>query len=318
MFDLIRQLVLPYGPSGRETAIADTIEALCAPYAQVSRDALGNVIAHKPGPGRRVMIAAHMDTLGLVATFVDEDGFVRFGTLGGVNLAATLHQRVRFESGVMGVVRADDGTAAKDLAADKCYIDTCGQPVRLGEVAVFTGEPEQVGDLVVSPYLDNRVGCAIAVELLRRSAQAQADLYVVFTVQEEVGIRGAGVAAFAIAPELAVAIDVTGASDLPGCENGATKVGAGPIVKTLDRSTISHPMVTGLLEQSAVALGIEVQHQATSRGGTDAGAISLSRSGVPTGNLAIANRCTHTPNEICSLRDAEQCAAVLAELVKRA
>ena len=185
MFDLIRQLVLPYGPSGRETAIADTIEALCAPYAQVSRDALGNVIAHKPGPGRRVMIAAHMDTLGLVATFVDEDGFVRFGTLGGVNLAAALHQRVRFESGVMGVVRADNGTAAKDLAADKCYIDTCGQPVRLGEVAVFTGEPEQVGDLVVSPYLDNRVGCAIAVELLRRSAQAQADLYVVFTVQEE-------------------------------------------------------------------------------------------------------------------------------------
>ena len=320
MFDLIKQLVAPFGPSGRESAAAETIETLCAPYAQCSRDALGNVIAHRPGTGKRILIAAHMDTLGLVATYVDDKGFVRFGTLGGVNLAAALHQRVRFESGALAVVRADAGTELKDLSADKCYLDPCGEPVRLGEVAVFTGETERVGDLVVSPYLDNRVGCAIAIETLRQVAQANldADLYVAFTVQEEVGTRGAGVAAFGVAPELAVAIDVTGATDLPGCENEVTRVGGGPIVKLMDRSCLSHPAVTALLERSAQAQDIAVQHQAATRGGTDAGAISLSRGGVPTGNLAIANRCTHTPNEICSLADAAQCAAVLTGLVRLA
>lgn len=315
MFDLIKQLTAAYGPSGRETEIADVIETLCAPYAQCSRDALGNVIAHKPGSGKRVMIAAHMDSLGLVATYVDEDGFVRIGSLGGVNLAAALHQRVRFESGVTAVVRADAGVAAKDLSQDKCYLDTCGVPVRLGEVAVYTGEAEQIGDAVVSPYLDNRVGCAIAIETLRQAADSNADLYVVFTVQEEVGTRGAGVAAFAIAPEAAFAIDVTQCADVPGSEQQITRMGGGPVIKTMDRSALSHPAMTALLAKAAEELGVAVQYQAATAGGTDAGAMSSSRGGVPTGNLAIATRGIHTPNEACSLTDAAQCAAVLARAV---
>lgn len=317
MFDLVKQLVSPFGPSGRETAIADTIESLCAPYAECCRDALGNVIAHKAGSGRRVMIAAHMDSLGLVATYIEENGFVRVASLGGMNLTAALHQRVRFESGVMGVLRVDAGTDFKDLSADKCYLDTFGVPVRIGEVAVFTGEAEQIGDTVVASYLDNRVGCAIAIKALELAQDTDTDLYVVFTVQEEVGTRGAGVAAFGVQPEMAVAIDVTQCTDVPGTEQKITRMGAGPVVKLMDRSCLSHPAMTALLDESAAALEITVQHQAATAGGTDAGAMSTSRSGVPTGNLAIATRGIHTPNEVCSLRDAEQCAAVLAELLRR-
>ncbi len=318
MFELLKQLTTAYGPTGRETGIADTLEALCAPYAQCSRDAMGNLIAHKPGTGKRILIAAHMDSLGFVATYVEEGNFIRVGGLGGINLAAALHQRVRFESGVTGVVRADAGVAAKDLAMDKLYIDTCGVAVRLGEVAVFDGAPVQIGDAIVGQYLDNRAGCAVGVKLLELARDSDADLYVVFTTQEEVGCRGAGVAAFAIEPELAVAIDVTQCTDVPGTAQKVTAMGKGPVIKILDRGSIAHPMMNRLLADSAAALDIPVQYQAATAGGTDAGVVSTSRGGVPTGNLAIATRGIHTPNESCSLTDVAQCAALLAELVRRA
>jgi len=318
MFELLKKLTTAYGPAGRETGIADTLEALCAPYAQCTRDAMGNVIAHKPGSGKRIMIAAHMDSLGLVATYVEEGNFIRVGTLGGMAPTNMLNQRVRFESGVVGVIRGDAGVAAKDLTIDKCYIDTCGVAVKLGEVAVYDGEPVQIGDAIVSQYLDNRAGCAVGVKLLELAQDSDADLYVVFTTQEEVGCRGAGVAAFAIEPELAVAIDVTQCTDVPGTTQKITAMGKGPVIKILDRGSIAHPMMNQLLKDSAAALNIEVQYQAATAGGTDAGVVSTSRGGVPTGNLAIATRGIHSPNESCSLTDALQCAQVLNELVRRA
>ncbi len=318
MFDLLKQLTTAYGPAGRETGIAEVLETLCAPFAQCSRDAMGNLIAHKPGPGKRIMIAAHMDSLGLVATYTEEGNFIRVAPLGGINPANILGQRVRFGSGVTGVFRADDGVSVKELSFDKCYIDTCGVAVKLGDVAIFEGDPIQIGDAIVSQYLDNRSGCAVGVKLLELAQDCDADLYVVFTTQEEVGCRGAGVAAFAIAPELAVAIDVTQCTDVPGVTQKITAMGKGPVIKILDRGCISSPMISKLLADSAAALNIPVQYQAATAGGTDAGMISTSRCGVPTGNLAIATRGTHTPNETCSLSDVAQCAALLRELVSRA
>lgn len=318
MFELLKKLTTAFGPSGRETGIADTLEALCAPYAQCRRDAMGNLIAHKPGSGKRILIAAHMDSIGFVATYVEEGNFIRVGALGGINPLQVLNQRVRFESGITGVFRADADADLKALTLDKCYIDTCGLPVALGETAVFEGELLQCGDTITGPYLDNRAGCAVGVKLLELAQNSNADLYVAFTTQEEVGCRGAGTAAFAVEPELAVAIDVTQCTDVPGTAQKITAMGKGPVIKILDRGSIAHPMMNQLLRDSAAALGISVQYQAATAGGTDAGAVSTSRGGVPTGNLAIATRGIHSPNESCSAQDAEQCARLLAELVARA
>ena len=319
MFDLLKQLTTAYGPAGRETGIAEVLETLCAPFAQCSRDAMGNLIAHKPGPGKRIMIAAHMDSLGLVATYTEEGNFIRVAPLGGINPANILGQRVRFGSGVTGVFRADDGVSVKELSFDKCYIDTCGVAVKLGDVAIFEGDPIQIGDAIVSQYLDNRSGCAVGVKLLELAQDCDADLYVVFTTQEEVGCRGAGGRGLRHSAR-------TGgghrrdsvhrrprrhAEDYPPWAKARSS-------KSSTAAASPAPMISKLLADSAAALNIPVQYQAATAGGTDAGMISTSRCGVPTGNLAIATRGTHTPNETCSLSDVAQCAALLRELVSRA
>ena len=316
MKDLLNRLVPAFGPSGREQEIGKVIADLARPWGEVSADPMGNLIVRRPGPGKRVMVAAHMDSLGIVATYLEDGGFVRFGALGGLRLAWLLGRTVRFESGVTGVVCVDEDVELKDLKVTQLYVDTAGQTVELGESAVICGQPLFAGDFVTSPYLDNRIGCAVALKALELARDTENDLYFVFTVQEEVGIRGAKPAAYTVDPQMAVAVDVCASGDAPGGEkNNPVKLGAGPVVKFLDKSTICHPAVTQALLQAGQALDIPCQKYAAAAGGTDAGAIHQSRGGVPTGILSIATRYIHSGSEICSLRDAEQCAAVLAKAV---
>jgi endoglucanase len=318
MFEILKQLIGPVAPSGCEGAVADVIEALAKPYGEVSRDVLGNVIVHKPGSGKKIMAAAHMDSIGVVATYLEDNGFVRFGALGGLRPVSLIAQRVRFGNGTVGVICADGDVAPKDLAVDKLYIDTAGQPVRVGDVAAFVGEPVQLGDLVMSPYLDDRIGCAVLLAAMQQTQNSDNDLYFAFTVQEEVGTRGAGPAAFAIEPELGIAVDVCGAGDTPaGAEKNDLTVGGGPVLKLMDVGTISNYQASQMVEQVAKGLDIPVQRNVATRGGTDARAMQVSRSGAVVTQLGIATRYIHSPNEMASLRDAAQCATLLAAVMNQ-
>ena len=195
---------------------------------------------------------------------------------------------------------------------DKLYIDTLGAKVRPGDTATFVGEAAQSGDYVVSQYLDDRLGCAVLLKTLMELKDTDVELFCVFTAQEEVGCRGAGPAAFAIMPDYAIAVDVTGTGDVPGAKDRKNiKLGGGPIVKIMDRAAIGHPDVLARIDKAARAAGIEYQPLVASSGGTDTGAIAASASGIPAACIATPMRYIHTPNEVSYLPDCEQCVALL-------
>lgn len=312
MLELLKQLTPIHSPSGHETAIADKIASIAGAYGEVSRDVMGNVIVHKSGSGERVMLAGHMDSIGFIATYIEKDGHVRVCTLGGVRLPYALGQRVIFENGVVGVVCADANVEPKDVTIERVYIDTAGEKVALGDTATFLGETILCGDRIVSPYIDNRAGCAILLKTLMGLKDADVDLYVVFTVQEEVGCRGSGPAAYAVMPDVAVTVDICGAGDLP-CDTAKNplKLGDGPVVTLMDRMHISHPAVAGRLMQAAEDAGAPYQRFVEVRGGTDTGTIAQTRGGVPAACMSICARYVHTHNEMASLSDCENCVTIL-------
>lgn len=318
MDKLLRKLITPVAVSGRESAVSEAIAELAAPFGALSRDPMGNLIVHRPGSGRRIMVAAHMDSIGVMVTYLDDKGFARFVSLGGMRLQPMLGQRVRFESGVYGVICAERGIDTKELKPEHLYIDTAGVPVAVGDTAAFCAEPVFMGKKVISSYLDNRLGCAVCLRALELLRETENDLYFVFTAQEEVGLRGARPAAYAIRPELAIAVDITGVPDTPGeKKQNALTLEGGPVVKLMDWSHIARPELVSLLEQVGKELDIQTQRLVAEGGGTDAGAIIGTRGGVPTACLAIPIRYTHCPNEIGDLEVAENCARLLAEAVCR-
>ena len=194
--------------------------------------------------------------------------------------------------------------------------DVLGKYHPHGDTAVYDGAPCFAGDRVISPYLDNRIGCAVCLKALELLQDSDNDIFCTFTVQEEVGTRGAGAAAFSICPDFAIAVDVCGVSDYPGKRTGGLSIDAGPVVKLEDRSAICHKAVCELLLGSAEQEHIPVQRYVAVGGGTDTGVISRSRGGVPAGCLSIPIRYTHSPNEIANLRVAEQCARLLAAALR--
>ena len=206
------------------------------------------------------------------------------------------------------------------LSLDQCYLDIGAADaqqaqglVQVGDMAVYAGPTFRSGDHVVSPYLDDRAACAVLISALEQIEQAPNDLYFVFSVQEEVGCRGAKTAAWTIEPDYGLAIDVTDVDDTPGSKkDGTTRLGAGAGIKLMDHSVISHPLVVEKLQQAAHKHHIPVQGDIMRAGGTDAGSIHLSRDGVPSGGISIPCRHVHTPTEIASLKDLEACVRLVA------
>ena len=323
MMKTLAGLVGAFGPSGCEKEISAVIEKLAAPYAdEVSRDAMGNLICHKRGGGPRVMFSAHMDSIGLVATHIDDKGFVRVGALGGVSPKEVLYTPVRFQNGVRGLVCAtEDADMAKlkvgDLLVDIGAADGAGAKtlVQVGDAAVYDAAPRAAAGRVVSPYLDNRASCLVLLMAMERlkGTQTDNDLYFVFSVQEEVGTRGAKTAAWAIDPDYGIAVDVTGADDEPGSEHEASSLcGKGAAVKVMDRSVICQPQLVEKLMGLAAEQGIPAQRDVLQMGGTDAGPMQGTRGGVYAGGISIPCRYTHTPTELVDLGDVEACAKLVA------
>ena len=321
LLETLRALNACHGPSGDEGGVAAAIEKLAAPYAdECRRDTLGNLIVHRRGSGPKVMFAAHMDSIGFIVTHIDEKGFLRFGRLGGLTAAEVLAAPVRFKNGVRGVVGLDGKKKPQEMKLDDLFIDIGARDagearsmVQIGDTAVYDTPAFASGERLFSPYLDNRIACVVLLMALERLQSSKNDLYFVFTVQEELGLRGARTAAYGIDPDYGIAVDVTDSDDIPEAPHGCSSVsGAGAAIKVMDSSVICHPAVVSKLEALAGARGIACQRDVLRYGGTDAGAIHQTRGGVYTGGISIPCRYIHAPVEMVDRRDVEACAALVA------
>ncbi len=329
MFELISHLTSVFGPSGQEQAIAQSITALAKPYAdEITADIMGNLIVHKKGNGPKLMFCAHMDTVGLIITYIEEDGTLRVGKLGGVTPKAICNAPVHCVNGsgqrVNGTVKLHGKADQNKPATDDLYVDIGAESreeaqklVSLGDKLVFSTQTTAAGNRVISPYLDNRISCAVLLKAMEEIKSTGNDLYFVFSVQEELGLRGAKTAAYGITPDYALAVDVTGAYDYPGASKlGSAKLGGGAAIKVMDTSVICHPAMVQKLNDLAEEKGIPAQQDVLTKGGTDAGAICQSRLGVITGGVSIPCRYIHTPTEMIDLSDAKACVRLITALAE--
>lgn len=321
--EILTRLNACHGPSGDEGEVAQIIRELAAPYCQdCTSDPMGNLICHLPGPGPRVLLCAHMDSIGMIVTHIEEGGFLRFGRLGGLPLTL-LHTPVRFASGLRGTIGADGTAKLRTLTLEDLFIDIgAGSKeeaeglVSIGDTAVYDTPVRQAGDSILSPYLDNRISCAVLLSVLEQLRGVN-DLYVVFSTQEELGLRGAKTAAYAVDAQYALAIDVTLSDDLPGARHqGSSVLGKGAAIKIMDHSVIAHPQVVRLLTELAQEQGIDAQKDILRSGGTDAGVIQTRRGGVYTGGVSIPCRYIHSPNELVRQSDVEACARLITAFAR--
>jgi putative aminopeptidase FrvX len=325
MKPLIQKLTETFSPSGYETAIRDVIRKEIKPLADEIRvDALGNLIARKgkkSAKGLRIMLAAHMDEIGLIATHIDDNGFVRFTGIGGIRPLALTGSRVRFVSGVPGVISTDritDLTKAPTL--EQCFIDVGASskkdcPVKVGDVCGFERPFLDLGKRLVAKSMDDRIACAILIETMRLLKGSPHELYFVFTTQEEVGVRGATTSAFGIDPDLGLAVDVTGTGDTPKGSKMAVGLGKGPAVKVKDAGMLADPRVVAWMIRAAEKAKIPYQREVLEGGSTDARAIQLTRGGVPAGCLSIPSRYVHTPSEMVDYDDVQNAVKLLKALL---
>lgn len=313
MKDLIKRLTAISSPSGFEdeirAAIREEIQNHCD---EIKVDALGNLIAVKHGKGPRIQLAAHMDEIGLIATDVDDKGFVRFSNVGGVSPHRLYGQRVRFTNGVVGTIGSEKLDDIKKLAMDRLFIDIGAQSkeeasklVSIGDCATYLHGFDDLGKRIVAKSLDDRIGCAVLIEAMRQTTDCRNEVYCTFTVQEEVGLRGAVTSAYGIDPALGVAIDVTTTGDTPEAAKMAVGLGKGTAIKVKDSSVIAHPKVKQLLVDLAEKNGIQYQLEVLTAGGTDAGAIHKTRAGVPSGVISIPCRYVHCPSEMVDMDDVQ-------------
>jgi len=326
MKELIRDFTGAYGPSGREDQVREVIRRAVEPHCdRVTVDVLGNLIAFRKGQGGqgaaaggeplKVMLAAHMDEIGLIITHIDEKGFLRFANVGGVSPHVLIGQRMVFGNGVSGSIGTERVDDIKQLALDKLFLDigATGREeaaglVEIGDMATYQRGLVEHGGRLSSKAMDDRIGCVVIAEVLRRLQGSPHDVYAVFTVQEEVGLRGARTSAYGIDPGFGLAFDVCPVGDTPRSKSILnTELGGGAAIKAKDVSVVVPPAVKDLLVKTAKANGIAYQMEVLPAGGTDTGAIQLTRSGVPAGCISIPTRYVHTPVEMVDLADVEAC-----------
>ncbi len=328
MRELVRKLTETYGPSGVEEQIRATIRAEVEPLADDVRvDPLGSLVAHREGSGegKRIVLAAHMDEIGVMVTYVDEKGFARFTGIGGVRAINCVGGRVAFEDGTTGVLGVEEKRSDADKVPkfEQLYIDVGASsrddcPVKVGDAAAFVRPFVAQGNRLIAKAIDDRVGCAVLIEALRRLKKTPHDLYFIFTTQEEVGLRGARTSVYGIEPDLAIAVDVTLTGDMPESKPMAVELGRGPAVKVQDGGMIAHPEVRDLLVQCAEKAKIPYQMEVLERGTTDAAAMQVVRAGVPSGCISIPCRYVHTPSEMVDEGDVENGVRLLLEVLQTA
>jgi putative aminopeptidase FrvX len=318
-FKLLESLCNACAVSGDEGEVRKIVLEEIKTYADdVKIDALGNVLVTRKGTGRdrlRVMLDAHMDEVGFILVADEGDGLFSFQTVSRIDPRHLPGKPVLVGKdhlpGVIGmkpIHLADSGELKRKPSIDYLRIDLGPNgKAKPGEWATFSTRFKRVGPSIMAKAIDDRIGVATLIELVKH-APADIDLLAAFTVQEEVGLRGAKVAAYAFNPDLAIAIDSTPAHDLPrhdGAENTVynTKLGLGPAIYVYNRSTIDDPRLVRFLKETAETIGIPYQIRQPGGGGTDTGAIQRTRSGVPVVSVSVPHRYTHSPISISRVDD---------------
>jgi putative aminopeptidase FrvX len=337
---LLKELTEASGAPGREEEVSSLMEKRLKPHGKVSYDKLGSIIAEKQGSASqpRVMIAGHLDEVAFMVTEITKEGYLRFLPLGGWWGHVALAQRVRIITR-KGLVRGVVGSKAphvlppeerrKVLEIDQLFIDVGCQEkfdvkkrlgIEVGDVIIPEAGFEIMGnqDMYLAKAFDNRIACAAVIDILTGLGKGghPNTVYGVATVQEEVGLRGAGTAAYQIDPDVAIALDVTVARDTPGMSPGET-VGKGPVIIVYDGSHIPNFKLRTLVQETAAKIKVPVQFGSLERGGTDAGRIHMSRRGVPVMALGIATRYIHSHAAMLSRRDYDHWVKLMVAVIRR-
>ena len=328
MKKLLQTLTETFGPSGYEDEVRRIVRREVEGLAdEVRVDPLGNLIARKrptkaaPDP-KRVMVAAHMDEIGVMVSHVDENGFIRFAPVGGVFRRYVLGSRVRFLNGTQGIIGFDRLDNINELPTlDKVYIDVGASnrkdcPVQVGDVAAFDRQFSDLGDRLAAKSMDDRVGVLVAIETLRALKSTPFDVYFVFTTQEEVGTRGAATSAYGIDPDVGIALDVTPAGDTPNALRMEMALGKGPCIKIQDVGMISDPRVVDWMIRAAEKNKVPYQREVLLIGSTDARAIQVARAGVPAGCISIPVRYVHSPSEMVDYADVQNTVRLLTAVLR--
>lgn len=325
MKDVVKKLVEAWGPSGYEHHVRELIRQEVEAYAdEITVDPLGNLICRVGSGGKKIMVAAHMDEIGVMATYQEKkSGYLRFAAVGGLLHTTLLGNRVRFEdgtTGVIGVHEAFGGSRTNVPNLDDFYIDISNgngdQAVTPGSPAGFWREFEERGTRWIAKSMDDRIGCAVAIEAMRRlNKQSANTVYFAFTVQEEVGLRGARPAAFRVDPDMAIALDVTSSGDQLKGEKMDVRLGGGAAIKLHDTGLVVPPAIRDWMVTTAETNNIPYQLELLTLGTTDAAGIQLTRAGVPSGCISIPCRYVHTTSETVDSEDVEACVALLVALV---
>ena len=332
----LKRLLDTPGPSGFESAPAKLWRDEGRAFAEVSNDVTGNSLAVvNPGGSPTIMLAGHIDEIGVIVTYIDDDGYLYIGPIGGWDAQVLVAQRIRIMGrngdvyGVIGkkpihILKPDERKKASEL--NDLWIDIGARSREDAERLVSVGDPGVIdsrtndfpNNCIVSRSIDDRIGAFVVLEAVRRYAQqpGTARVVAVATTQEEIAYQGGGarVSATRVGPEMAIVVDVTHATDFPGAEkkeHGHHKIGGGPV---LTRGSIVSPVVYGLLRDAATRLSIPFTlHAAGRESWTDADAIHVAREGIATALVSIPNRYMHSPNEMVSLEDLDRAAALIAE-----
>lgn len=335
-FSLLKTLTNLAGVSGREEAVRACLQEKLTPYAdEIRTDVLGNLIVYKKGTSdKNLLLCAHMDEVGLMVRYVDDNGFLYFVTVGGIDPRTLLAQRVRVQTktgpilGVIGTKPAHittEADRAKAVPLGDLYIDTglsagkVHEVVDIGDSVVLDRQYEEFGDgRICAKALDDRAGAFVLAELVRTIKDPFYNIYAVFTVQEEVGLRGATTAAFGVEADLGFALDATGAADIPGCSapNYIMRVGGGVGVSVIDGRTITPAWLFEGLKQICRQEKINWQVRCAPRGGNDAGVIHLSKTGIPACALSLAARNIHSCVEVSARADIEAMFQLVSHIAK--
>jgi len=329
---LLKRLTETPGISGREELVrAVVIEQLRPLVDEVSVDTLGNVIAVKRGTGKtKVMLAAHMDEIGFMVKHIDDKGYLRVRPVGGHDPSVLIAQRVLVQTEEHGALpgvltssrkpihlqkdKAEGAVTLNDLFVDLgLSSEAVKAQVEIGDFVTLDRALEVIGDTVVSKALDDRTGIFVMIETLRRLGKHEATIYAVATVQEEVGARGATTTAYAIDPDIIIALDTTLAVEMPGIgeQDAVTHIGQGVAIKVMDSGHIAHPMLVRHLRTIARRENIPHQMEVLPGGTTDASTAHMSRAGSVSAALSLPSRYVHTVNEMVHLDDIEADIALL-------
>ncbi len=336
MVELLRKLTEASGVSGNEDEVRDIIKKEISSLAdKIYIDGIGNLIAYKKGKGtdnkKRIMLCAHMDEVGFIITSISDNGMLKFRPVGGIDPRILISKRVYIGKdripGVLGIkaIHLQEPNERKNaVKVEQMYIDIgvnskeeAEKLVKIGDYAIFDSNMVEFGDnKIKAKALDDRVGCAVLIEAL--GEEYEHDIYACFTVQEEVGLRGAGVAAYHVEPDIGIVVEGTTCSDVSGVDEHmySTIMGNGPAITIMDGSSISNKELIDSLKAIGEAKGIPYQLKKGTTGGNDAGMIHTSKEGVATCVVSVPCRYIHSPSSVMDKSDFENTIELVKEFVK--